>query len=219
MHLPLDDTSGAPWAANIPNGQWWAKWRFSTFDLYPWGEGHGVQGQICDILRPQLAMNCFLSLWPHRFPHFGSWGGSDIRSMSSIRPICKCRCRPLLMVYSGGLGGNLFMKKTRSRKSCDTVSLIMENLRFLQSYNKEKPTHEVRAHGPCCSVVNYYSSCLILLLFYLPGATWASLPPSGLLEHPQWQFFLKPNSWTPIALRFLDISLRVLRHEVPVWIS
>ncbi len=27
-----------------------------TFELYPWGEGHGVQGQICDILRPQLAI-------------------------------------------------------------------------------------------------------------------------------------------------------------------
>ncbi len=35
------------------------------------GEGHGVQGQICDSLRPQLAMNRFLPLWPHRFPHFG----------------------------------------------------------------------------------------------------------------------------------------------------
>jgi hypothetical protein len=61
-----------------------------------------VQGQICDILRPQLAMNCFLALWPYRFPHFGyiilgggGVGGSDIRSMSSIRPICKCRCPPL----------------------------------------------------------------------------------------------------------------------------
>ncbi len=82
--------------------QWWAKWRLSTLDLYPWGEGHGVQGQICDILRPQLAMNRFLTLWPHRFPHFGCihlWGGgvgdSDIRSMWSIRPICKCRCPPL----------------------------------------------------------------------------------------------------------------------------
>ncbi len=31
----------------------------TAFDLWPipWGEGHGVQGQICDILRPQLAMN------------------------------------------------------------------------------------------------------------------------------------------------------------------
>ncbi len=29
-----------------------------------------MQGQICDILRPQLAMNHFLPLWPHRFLHF-----------------------------------------------------------------------------------------------------------------------------------------------------
>ncbi len=64
-----------------------------------------MQGQICDILRPQLAMNPFLPLWPHRFPHFGyinlgggAWGGSDIRSMSSIRPICKCRRPPLRLV-------------------------------------------------------------------------------------------------------------------------
>ena len=35
------------------------------------GEGHGLQGQICDILRSQLAMNRFLPYWPHRFPHFG----------------------------------------------------------------------------------------------------------------------------------------------------
>ncbi len=62
-----------------------------------------MQGQICYILRPQLAMNCFLPLWPHRFPHFGyihlggggAGGSSDIRSMSSIRPICKCRCPQL----------------------------------------------------------------------------------------------------------------------------
>ncbi len=64
-----------------------------------------MQGQICDILRPQLAMNSFLPLWPHRFPHFGyihlggggarGEGGSDIISMSSIRPICKCRCPPV----------------------------------------------------------------------------------------------------------------------------
>ncbi len=44
--------------------QRWAKWRLSTFDLDP-GEGrHGVQGQICDILRPQLAMNRFLNPAP-----------------------------------------------------------------------------------------------------------------------------------------------------------
>ncbi len=84
--------------------QWWEKWQLSTFDLDPSGEGHGVQGQICDILRPQLAINRFLPLWPHRFPHFGYihlggegvGGGSDIRLMSSIRPICQCRCPPLL---------------------------------------------------------------------------------------------------------------------------
>jgi hypothetical protein len=48
-----------------------------------------------DILRPQLAMNRFLPLWPHRFPYFGyihlGGVGSYIRSLSSIRPICKCR--------------------------------------------------------------------------------------------------------------------------------
>ncbi len=53
-----------------------------------------MQGQICDILRPQLAMNRFLPLWPHRFPHFRyihqggeGVGGSDIRSMSSIASV------------------------------------------------------------------------------------------------------------------------------------
>jgi hypothetical protein len=90
---------------NCSVDQWWAKWRLSTFDLYPWGKGHGVQGQIYDFLRPQLAMNPFLPLWTHRFPHFGyihlgggGVGGSDIWSMSSIRPICKCRCPPLLLI-------------------------------------------------------------------------------------------------------------------------
>ncbi len=60
--------------------QWWAKWRLSTFNLYPWGEGHGVQGLICDILRPQQAMNRFLPLWPHRFLHFGyiNLGGGGV---------------------------------------------------------------------------------------------------------------------------------------------
>jgi hypothetical protein len=83
------------------------KMTISTFDLYPGGEGHGVQGQICDILRPQLAMNRFLPLWPHRFTHFvyihlggGGVGGSDIRSMSSIRPIRKCRCPPLMQRFA-----------------------------------------------------------------------------------------------------------------------
>jgi hypothetical protein len=96
--------------------QWWAKWRLSTFDLYPWGEWQGGYRKICDILRPQLVMNHFLSLWPHRFPHFGyihpgggAWGGPDIRSMSSIRPICKCRCPPLLAGRWGD-GGSILWK-------------------------------------------------------------------------------------------------------------
>jgi hypothetical protein len=36
------------------------------------------------------------TLWIHTSGGGGGWGGSDIRSMSSIRPICKCRCPPLL---------------------------------------------------------------------------------------------------------------------------
>ncbi len=87
--------------------------KMTTFDLWPIPLGGGAwgAGQICDIMRPQLAMNRFLPLWPHRFPHFGyihlgggGVGGSDIRSMSSIRPICKCRCPPLLSGEEGGAG-------------------------------------------------------------------------------------------------------------------
>ncbi len=52
-----------PSSAKRPRSeQWWAKWRLSTFDLTLGGGGHGVQGQIYDILRPQLAMNRFLPL-------------------------------------------------------------------------------------------------------------------------------------------------------------
>ncbi len=75
----------------------------TTFDRWPipWGEGHGVQGQICDILRPQQlwiascpsghtdSRTLYTYIWG------GGGGGSDIRSMSSIWPICKCRCPPL----------------------------------------------------------------------------------------------------------------------------
>jgi hypothetical protein len=45
--------------------------KMTTFDIWPIPLGGGALGQICDILRPQLAMNSFLPLWPHRFPHFG----------------------------------------------------------------------------------------------------------------------------------------------------
>jgi hypothetical protein len=43
---------------------------FRPLTYNPWGEGHGGQGKICDILRPQLAMNLFLPqipiLWIHK---------------------------------------------------------------------------------------------------------------------------------------------------------
>jgi hypothetical protein len=79
--------------------QRWAKGRLSTFDLYPGGGGHGVQGQICHILTP-VSYESLPAPSGNRFPHFeyihlGAGGGSDIRSMSSIRPICKYRCPPL----------------------------------------------------------------------------------------------------------------------------
>ncbi len=77
-------------------------------NLLPWGGGGAMGykrrsylGQICEILTP--ARNHFL---PHRWPvqvskpkvrYFThSDPRSDIRSMSSIRPICKCRCPPLI---------------------------------------------------------------------------------------------------------------------------
>ncbi len=79
----------------------------------------------------------------------------------------------------------------------------MENLRFLQSYKKEKPTHEVRAHGPCCSVVNYYSSCLILLLFNWPGAT-KSTPRATVAILPEAEFM---NTILPEA-EFMNVQFR-----------
>jgi hypothetical protein len=51
------------------------------------------------------------------------------------------------MVYSGALG-KLIHEKNQKQKSRNTVPLRMENLRFLQSYNKEKSTHEVRVQCP-----------------------------------------------------------------------
>ncbi len=52
-------------------------------------EGHGVQGQICDILRPQLAKNRFLPLWPHRFPHFGTYIWGEGRGGALILDRCR----------------------------------------------------------------------------------------------------------------------------------
>ncbi len=88
---------------NVCPTQRWAKWRLSTFDLDPGGRGMGCRDKYVDILRPQLAMNRFLPLLAthsHTLDTYvlgGVWGGSDIRSMLSIRPICKCRCPPLAL--------------------------------------------------------------------------------------------------------------------------
>jgi hypothetical protein len=71
------------------------------------GGGHGVQGQICDILT-QASYESLPAPSGHTDSHtldtnIWRWG-SDIRSMSSIRPICKCRFPPLhLWMPSGQL--------------------------------------------------------------------------------------------------------------------
>jgi hypothetical protein len=63
------------------------------------GRGMGCRDKyVTSCMRLQLAMNRFLHLWPHRFPHFGY----------ILRPICKCRCPPLLadtdILHSSMLG-------------------------------------------------------------------------------------------------------------------
>ncbi len=51
-----------------------------------------MQGQICDIQRPQLAVNRFLPLWPHRFPPFGYIHlGGRCPPLLSEMPICPVR--------------------------------------------------------------------------------------------------------------------------------
>ncbi len=103
--------------------QWWEKWRLSTFDLYPWGG--------------------FLPLWQHRFPQFGYinmlrggvGGGSDIRSMSSIRPICKCRCPPLQVPSSPEMeflnGINSSLHKTRVFVWFSTLIFLFYKILFM----------------------------------------------------------------------------------------
>jgi hypothetical protein len=79
---------------------------------------HGVQEQICDILTqdsyeslPALLATQIPTLWIH------TWGGgSDIRAMSSIRPICKCRCPPLLATFPSPAR----MSLTRTKVSLQT---------------------------------------------------------------------------------------------------
>ncbi len=58
--------------------QWWAKWRLKTFDLYPWGEGHGVQGHpetpaSYELLPAPLATQ-IPTLWIHKSGRRGRGG-------------------------------------------------------------------------------------------------------------------------------------------------
>jgi hypothetical protein len=58
-------------------GQRWAKLRLSTFDLYPGvggGGGHGVQGQICDILT-QASYESLPDPSGHTDTYIWGWGG------------------------------------------------------------------------------------------------------------------------------------------------
>jgi hypothetical protein len=77
---------------------------FRPLTFRPGGGGHGVtgvQGQICDILTP-ASYESLPAPFGHTDSHtldtyiWGGRGGSDIRSMCNIRPICKCQCPPLL---------------------------------------------------------------------------------------------------------------------------
>ncbi len=76
---------------------------FRPLTFRPGGGGHGVREQICDILTPAsyeslppLLATQIPTLWIHTSGGGGSGGCSDIRLMLSIRPICKCRCPPLI---------------------------------------------------------------------------------------------------------------------------
>ncbi len=125
-----------------------------------------MQAQIYDILRPKLAMNRFLHLWPHRFPHFGyinlgegAWGGSDNRSMSSIRPICKCRCPPLLYTRiqcEGGRG----VWGTGPQTDKHLPQNPLTDLFMLENFRKTFP-HEIRVKN------SYTGNHRILYLIYV----------------------------------------------------
>jgi hypothetical protein len=74
-------------AVSSSRKQWWAKWRLSTLDLYPWGKGHGVQGQICDILAetpasyeslPAPLATQIPTLWIHTSGGRGLGGGGAL---------------------------------------------------------------------------------------------------------------------------------------------
>jgi hypothetical protein len=72
---------------------------FRPLTFRPGGGGHGVQGQICDILTP-ASYESLPAPSGHADSHtldtyIWGWGegGSDIRSMSRIRPIASVECR------------------------------------------------------------------------------------------------------------------------------
>ncbi len=91
----------------------------TIFDLWPIPLGGGAWGSGTNMWHPETPASYeslpaplatqIPTLWLHTFGG-GGVGGSDIRSMSSIRPICNCRCPPLIernvphLTYFGGEG-------------------------------------------------------------------------------------------------------------------
>ncbi len=67
-----------------------------------WGRGMGCRDKYVTSWDPTYGSlpaplaTKIPTLWIHSSGGRGRGGGSDIRSMPSIRPICKCRCPPLL---------------------------------------------------------------------------------------------------------------------------
>jgi hypothetical protein len=80
--------------------------KMTTFDLWPIPLGGGAWGAGTNMWHPETPASYeslpaplatqIPTLCIHTSGGRGCGGGSDIRSMSSIRPICKCRCPPLL---------------------------------------------------------------------------------------------------------------------------
>ncbi len=80
----------------------WSLKAETTFDLWPLPWGGGAWGAGTNMWHPETPASCeslpaplathIPTLWIHAW----GGGGSDIRSMSSMRPISKCRCPPLL---------------------------------------------------------------------------------------------------------------------------
>ncbi len=81
----------------------------TTFDLWPIPLRGGARGAGTNIWHPETPASYeslpaplatqIPTLWILTSGGEGAWGGSDIRSMSSIRPICKCWCPPLARTH------------------------------------------------------------------------------------------------------------------------